>query len=74
MLCCRAETLQGTIGLSCRATLWSDFNAKGTRGVLALEAEFLVHVASPKGWMSALLEFNLKELADWIRVENPDRG
>src|SRR6516162_9830717 len=58
MLCCRAETLQGTIGLSCRATLWSDFNAKGTRGLLGLEAEFLVHVTSPKGRPDALLEFN----------------
>lgn len=58
MLCCRAETLQGTIGLSCRATLWSDFNAKGTRGLLGLEGEFLVHVTSPKGWTAALLEFN----------------
>src|SRR5207249_11177875 len=28
MLCCRAETLQGTSGLNCRAMLWSDFNAK----------------------------------------------
>jgi hypothetical protein len=35
MLCCRAETLQGTIGLSCRALLWSDSNAKGTAGLLA---------------------------------------
>src|SRR6516225_10171299 len=58
MLCCRAETLQGTIGLSCRATLWSDFNAKGTRALLGLEAEFLVHVTSPKGRPDALLEFN----------------
>jgi len=40
--------------------LWSDFNAKGTRGLLGLEAEFLVHVTSPKGRPDALLEFNLK--------------
>ena len=62
MLCCRAETLQGTIGLSCRATLSSDFNAKGTPGLLVLEAEFLVHVTSPKGWTAALCKFNLDRL------------
>jgi hypothetical protein len=59
MLCCRAETLQGTIGLSCRAMLWSDFNAKRRARLGVLEAEFLVHVTSPKGWPAALCKYNL---------------
>ena len=44
--------------LCCRATLWLEFNVKGTPGLLVLEAEFLVHVTSPKGWTAALLEFS----------------
>lgn len=58
VLCCRAETLQGTIGLSCRAMFWSDSNAKGTAALPPPDAEFPVHPTSPKGWPTALLKFN----------------
>ena len=49
MLCCRAETLQGTSGLNCRAMLWSDFNAKGAPRPRASRPEFLVRVTAQRG-------------------------
>ena len=58
MLCCPAETLHVTIGLGCRAVLWSEFNTSETARLLASNAEFPVHVTSPKGWPTGLCKFN----------------
>ena len=52
--------------------LWSDINVRGKPGLLVLEAEFLDHVTSPKGWMAALCKFNQHERASAAGTNNPN--